>query len=381
MLSYKKKVEGCILLASLLETIGYNNGYWEFNYNRKIDSLESAISMNFLIYNHYMMMGGIENLNMKKFKSSDDTILILATTEAVLNGGGEENYIKSYLKYQDDLKDNIRGSGNTTLQSLEVLRLKKNIKAISYNSSSGGNGCAIRTAPIGLKYYDDVDKLSMEALIASMATHNFPLGYMGGIVTALFTSFAVKNINPFEWIDKLLVMNSEHFFTNLVKKYYGDNTPDNYSEIYSNINEYFIYWQKYKENRVNKMKYRNLPIFTNYENKIVDLFDYTIINNVKKYSLQTFGGSGLEAVIIAYDNLLLSVLPDENMNVSTESKHISFDWKVFLHNNIFFFGDNDSISAISASWYGAYCGIDKFPIEQIKKLEFYSELKKVIDKF
>ena len=37
-------------------------------------------------------------------------------------------------------------------------------------------------------------------------------------------------------------------------------------------------------------------------------------------------------------------------------------------NNIFFYGDNDSISAVSAGWYGAYLGIDKFPIEKIKQL-------------
>jgi ADP-ribosylarginine hydrolase len=383
MISYKKKVEGSILIASLLETISFNNGNWEFNYGKKLETLETALSMNFLIYNHYMMLGGIENLNMKKFKSSDDTILILATAEAVVNGGGEENYIKSYLKYYEDLKDSDRLSGNTTLKSLEILRLNKKLSAIVYDKNSGGNGCAIRTAPIGLKYYNDIDKLTMEALIASLATHNYPLGYMGGIITAIFTSFAVKNINPFQWIDILLKMNSEQFFINLVKKYYmsKDGIPSNFSDIYSDINEYFIFWKKYKENRVDKMKYRNLPIFITYSSKIIDLCNYSNVNYNKIKSWGQLGGSGLEAVIIAYDNLLLSVIPDKNMNVDTESKIVSFDWKVFIHNNIFFFGDNDSISAISGSWYGAYCGIDKFPIEQIKTLEFYKDLKEVIDKF
>jgi ADP-ribosylglycohydrolase len=382
MLSYKKKVQGCILLSSFLETIGFNNGFWEFNYGRKLDTLESATSMNFIIYNHYMMLGGIENLDMKSFSSSDDTILMLATAKAVMNGGGEENYIKYYLEYYNRLKEEIRMTGQMTLQSLEILRIKKNIEAISYNTSAGGNGCAIRTAPIGLKYYDDVEKLAMEALVASLATHNYPLGYLGGVVSALFTCFAIKNINPFKWVDTLLNMNSNQFFLNLIRKYYEKigELPDNYSEIYSKINEYFIFWQKYKENRMSKMKFKSLPIFVNYIDKMKDLSLYNSVN-FKRGGWGQLGGSGLDSVIIAYDNLLLSAVPDENMIIDLENENIKFDWKIFLHNNLFFFGDNDSVSAISASWYGAYCGIDSFPMKQIEKLEFYSELKEIIDKF
>jgi len=91
------------------------------------------------------------------------------------------------------------------------------------------------------------------------------------------------------------------------------------------------------------------------------------------------GGSGLEGPLIAYDNLLLSAIPNEKMIIDIENP--TFNWEVFLFNNVFFFGDNDSISAISASWYGAYLGIDKFPLEKIKELEFYNELKNIINKF
>ena len=382
MLSYKKKVEGCMLLSSLLETIGFNNGNWEFNYNVELDSIESAISMNYIICNHYMMLGGIENLNMKSFNSSDDTILMIATAKAVLDGGGEKNYIKYYLEYYNMLKEDIRITGNTTLTSLEILRLNKRMKAISYNPKSGGNGCAIRTAPIGLKHYNDVNTLAMEALIASLATHNYPLGYLGGIVSALFTSFAIKNINPFKWVEILLNMNSDQFFINLIKKYYETigGLPDNYPEIYSKINEYFIYWQQYKDYRADKMKFRNLPIFVNYIEKIKHVAVFNS-RDFKKGGWEHLGGSGLDSVIIAYDNLLLSVIPDNNMNVDTEAKVIKFDWRIFLYNNIFFFGDSDSVSAISGSWFGAYCGLDSFPMKQIETLEFYSEIKKIIDKF
>ena len=49
MIKYQDKVKGCLLLASLFETIGFNNGLWEFNYDKKIESIEDGILMNSLI--------------------------------------------------------------------------------------------------------------------------------------------------------------------------------------------------------------------------------------------------------------------------------------------------------------------------------------------
>ena len=54
------------------------------------------------------------------------------------------------------------------------------------------------------------------------------------------------------------------------------------------------------------MKFRNLPIFVNPNFKIIDLVEYTPIEYLKKMrGYDKMGGSGLEAVILAYDNLLL----------------------------------------------------------------------------
>ena len=370
-ISYKNKVEGCLYISSFLETFGFFNGKWEFNYGHKIDSIKEGVIMNYVFINNFTMLGGIELIDITKLKSSDDTILMLATCEAVNNGGGEDNYIKSYLKYYDELKKEKRQSGNTTLSSLETIRLTKSIKSIQYSTSHGGNGCAIRTAPIGLKYWNDYDKVCEEALIASLVTHNYPLGYLGGIVSALFTAYAVNNINPFKWSENLIKMHKENYFIKLVSKYSEQN-------VEKEINEYFIYWDKYNELRLSKMKYRNLPIFIYPTYKIIDLLQYTPVQyQTQMKGFDKMGGSGLEAVILAYDNLLLSAKPDNKINPIVDIINPKFDWYTLFFNNVFFFGDNDSIGAISGAWYGAYLGIDKFPLDKIKELEFYKELKKI----
>jgi len=377
-ISYKNKVEGCLYISSFLETYGFFNTRWEFNYGNKINTLTDGILINYYFINEFTMLGGIEQINITKLNSSDDTILMLATCEAVNDGGGETNYIKSYLKYYEELKKEKRQSGNATLSSLEKIRLTKSIKSIQYSTSHGGNGCAIRTAPIGLKYWNDYDKVCEEALIASLVTHNYPIGYLGGIVSALFTAYAVNNINPFEWSENLIKLHKENYFIKLISKYSKQN-------VETEINEYFIYWDKYNELRLSKMKYRGLPIFINPIEKIKDLLQYTPVqyqnkrNGLEKIGgsgLEKIGGSGLEAVIIAYDNLLLSAKPDNKPNIRVDIINPEFDWYTLFFNNVFFFGDNDSIGAISGAWYGAYLGIDKFPLGKIKDLEFYKELKK-----
>ena len=52
------------------------------------------------------------------------------------------------------------------------------------------------------EYYKDYDKVCEEALIASLVTHNYPMGYLSGIISALFTAYAINNINPFK-IDEI----------------------------------------------------------------------------------------------------------------------------------------------------------------------------------
>ena len=381
-ISYKNKVEGCLYISSFLETFGFFNGKWEFNYGHKIDSIKEGVIMNYVFINNFTMLGGIELIDITKLKSSDDTILMLATCEAVNNGGGEDNYIKSYLKYYDELKKEKRQSGNTTLSSLETIRLTKSIKSIQYSTSHGGNGCAIRTAPIGLKYWNDYDKVCEEALIASLVTHNYPLGYLGGIVAALFTAYAVNNINPFEWSENLIKLYKKKYFNKLVSKYSEQN-------VEKEINDYFLWWEKYNELRLSKMKYRNLPIFINPNSKILDLLNYTPVQYlIKMKGYDKMGGSGLEAVILAYDNLLLSTKPNNKVNTHVnifnplvDIINPEFDWNTLFFNNVFFFGDNDSIGAISGAWYGAFLGIDKFPLDKIKDLEFYQELKKNVKLF
>ena len=123
---------------------------WEFNFGNNVNSLQKAILIMNEIQHNYISLGG-EDIDISDWKASDDTVMMIATMSAVNKGGGIINYKNEYLKIESDLKKKIRGSGMSTLKSLKLLR---NGSKNSYNKSMG-NGAAMRTAYIGLKYYKE----------------------------------------------------------------------------------------------------------------------------------------------------------------------------------------------------------------------------------
>ena len=122
MSTIEEKIEASLMLSSYLETLGFKNGQWEFNYNSsKLDDINKNNKIWVSLTHHFIVLGGVNNINITNWKSSDDTILTMAICHAVINGGGITNYIQSYLKYYDLLFEDIRASGINTKKSLKFL--------------------------------------------------------------------------------------------------------------------------------------------------------------------------------------------------------------------------------------------------------------------
>ena len=380
-----EKITASIMLGAYLDTIGFKNGKWEFNYFHAILTIEQAKIVWLDIISEYYSLGG-PDLNIKNWKVSDDTMLMIATGKACLNNGGYNNYISEYLNIYDNLIKEERYAGNKTIESLSLLKKKKlDIEDLPSDQNMGGNGAAIRTCIIGIKWYNNEDKIIEESIIASRITHNLPLGFLGGMVSALFTSYAIQNIHPWLWVDKLLELYYSKKIYNYLKK----------NKIFDSFNEikyFFSFWLKYNEERLSQMNFRGKQIFTFPDNKLNDLVQYSPIytDNKKKNQFQwaNVGGTGIDVLIWAYDALLLSIIPDEknyidldiefnNDNEFNNKSNIKYSFNTLVFNSCINIGDSDSIGMIAGCWYGALNGFNGIDKNKMKNLEFFDELEKL----
>lgn len=379
MVNKQEKIEAAIMLLSYLETIGFYNGKWEFNYTMPVDSISNVSIANYTMVMEFMSLGGFNNLSIKNWNSSDDTILMIAVIKALLNGGKEIDFIEKYIEINEELNKNKRLSGKQTLKSIDFLKKiiqKKSdshVDKIPFDSNMGGNGAAIRSGPIGIFYANNIDKLIAVSIMSSRLTHNIPMGYLGGLVSALFASYAYLNISPLLWINKLL----ELYESNKIQKYiHSTNIGKDHDE---SIVDYFKYWYKYRENRFEDLvNARNKSTFLFAKQRYLDLSkfipeDYFKSDKTEKWYL--LGASGLDSVIYAYDSLLMSIKPSDNFQI--KDKNLIYNPESLVFFGALHIGDNDSTGAIVGFWYGLLNGYGGFDNNKMKELEFYKELTKL----
>ncbi len=365
MLTINEKIEASLMLSSYLETLGFKNGEWEFNFNSdKLDDINKNNKIWISLIHHFLVIGGVQNINITNWKSSDDTILSMAISDAVINGGGMSNYIQSYLKYKELLFEDIRASGINTKKSLKYLLKNPNImlKDLLILNTMGGNGAAMRTGPIGLRYYKNVEKVIEESIISSQLTHNYFLGFLGGMVTALFTCFAINNIKPWEWVYELIKL----YDKKIIHKYYP---------LQHNINdldEYIGFWKKYQETRIPNLKFKNNIEDYIFPEKRLNYISEFRFNNYNKLNFENIGSDGLSCCIFTYDCLLLSLYTPNSDILDFDNFNIN--WESFLMLSTIHPGDNDTTGAIGGAWYGALVGYHNIDKNKMKQLEFYNEL-------
>ena len=370
MVNLQEKIKASIYLLSYFETLGFKNGEWEFNFgDSKINTPGSAGYVWISIMHHFFSIGGFSNIDISGWDSSDDTILMMATGLACLAGGKESDYIEQYTLVLDELKKSKRISGINTLNTLDFIKRARSIKKLESRENMGGNGAAMRTSVIGLIFYQekDIEMLIENSILASRITHNYSIGYLGGLVTALFTSYAIRNIPVWKWIDNLLKL----YESNLIDKYM--ESTNIYQNYLKEKDFFFEKWYYYREQRLNKFIYKPFE-FLHFDNRMEDLDYYNDYQgNLKEKNYIRYGGSGLSATIIAYDSLLMSITSrSEPINLKSEVK-FSLDSLLFF--STLHFGDNDTTGAISGAWYGALYGFKNFDIEKLNQLEFNKKLE------
>lgn len=152
-----------------------------------------------------------------KCRFTDDTVLSIATKDAILKNPKEPDFQKAYYEFGNRYKTGYGGSFKTWLTS-------KNPQPYG----SFGNGSAMRCSYIG-EFYDDPNDVVEQAKRSAMVTHNHPQGVKGSIVTAMCV-WAAKNGKTKEEI------------YNYVSRFYNDEAIYKYP-ISMELNKMRLFYQ------------------------------------------------------------------------------------------------------------------------------------------
>lgn len=345
-----EKFKACIILHALGDTIGFKNGDWEFNYDQQVDPEYS----NDILY-EFISLGGIIGINLEDWIISDDTIMHIETCKGLLEETDNINKFGDILskKYINCLKNmDRRYPGTRTVKSLELIKSGIEWFKILYDPMAGGSGGSMRTSAIGLAFYQEnnIDKLIAYSIEASRITHNSVIGYMGGLVSALFTSYAIRNIKINKWPFMLIKLIESNKIDNYLKKTRG------YDNYLKDKNQFLGFWKKYIELRF-KGNYINDDISMRIPQIRTEFF-------MEHFSLNPNIGPGFlghDSVLVAYDAIALS----------------KNNWETLVVYSMLHMGDSDSTGCIAASWYGALYGFEKVPNNNLKYLEYKQELEKL----
>jgi len=349
-----KKYIASIYLAIVGDKIGFNDGKRETNYNTNIttesDNWKGFVEgmSNIMIFK-FISEGGIMGLDISNIIISDDTVMHLDTILGLINkySNRDELYNNICNNYLESFKDinkmrDILLAGRQTLEAINIINSGINWRNFSYNKLAGGNGGAMRTMCIGLAFHkkNDLLKLIESSIMISSITHPNSLSFLGSITSALFISYALKEMNIERWIFELIGLLESDTVNNIIEK-----IKPNYIEYFIEDKKSFLY--KLSTYIETSFENYNYIISSQHPREIYPskrmLYYYDNFSSNKKI---VYPGAGADdCVIIAYDCLLMS----------------KSNYEKLIYTSMINIGDSDTIGTIASAWYGALYGFKNVP--------------------
>lgn len=145
---------------------------------------------------------------------TDDTVMAIAIFEQLEKDGNIDQNELANQFYKNHELDTNRGYGATARKILREIGNGNNWSNASKNVFDGmgsmGNGAAMRAAPIGAYYFNDLKKVKEQAIKSAEVTHANIEGITGAIAAAIATAIATNikihglKITPNDFINRIL---------------------------------------------------------------------------------------------------------------------------------------------------------------------------------
>lgn len=119
---------------------------------------------------------------------TDDTQMMISIMEVIRETGDVDPQLLAE-RFAANF-DPLRGYGTRIPGVME--RIKEGLPWQEVGTDSFGNGGAMRVAPVGFFYFDNMQKLKEAAILSCRVTHHHPLGVAGAVAQAVAVSMAVS---------------------------------------------------------------------------------------------------------------------------------------------------------------------------------------------
>jgi ADP-ribosylglycohydrolase len=341
------------ILHALGDAIGFKNGDWKYIVLKQGNFSYGMV--NEFLY-EFISYGGINDIDLKQWYTTDNTIFGLITSKEILDNPTnikklitslKKKYLITYKNMIQDKSQKTRYIDTAFEKFINKYIKVKDFTSAYFEPSSRNNLCTSRTISIGLAFHsdskEDLEKLIELSVLSCKITNNSPIGWLSGLVTALFTSFAIQNIDLNKWPHKMLkIIESDNVKKYIRKEYYEDELAD-YDEFINN-------WKKYLDFRFDE----DMPIRSRAQSNLIyrTKFHYEKFTQPAKGVI--LGDTGFSAIIMAYDALL-----DCNRKLETLLIYAA------VHP-----GDGDTVASIACAWYGAFYGMGNLQPNIYKNLEY-----------
>ncbi len=126
---------------------------------------------------------------------TDDTHMMIGIAESLVESKGFNGEHMAYTFMKNFEREPWRGYGPGPPRLFRLMRAGEawdRVAELLYHGGSYGNGSAMRIAPIGAFYYDDLFELEKAAHQSSRITHSHELGKEGAALQASAVALAVR---------------------------------------------------------------------------------------------------------------------------------------------------------------------------------------------
>jgi ADP-ribosylglycohydrolase len=143
-----------------------------------------------------MVGGGVFNLQAGKW--TDDTSMALCLADSLIEKEGFDAFdqLGKYVKWMNEGYNSSTGTcfdiGNATRQALYLYESTRQPYCGDKSRDSAGNGSIMRLAPIPIMYFNDSQKLMLNASLSSQTTHAAPQCIDACIYMSMLMAGAIK---------------------------------------------------------------------------------------------------------------------------------------------------------------------------------------------